>query len=146
MRPSNHPRRRVEGAAALVVRYAERGLMEELSRAVETGNPTKITEALSVKNHVDGKPALIGSGRARDVAVNVVLPFLHGSRLLAGDSVGAAEILELYRVFGLLTDNEITRELGRTLLDPEWGRVANNARRQQGLIHLQRVLAGAAIR
>ena len=145
VRPSNHPRRRVEGAAALVVRYAERGLMEELSRAVETGNPTKITEALSVKNHVDGKPALIGSGRARDVAVNVVLPFLHGSRLLAGDSVGAAEILELYRVFGLLTDNEITRELGRTLLDPEWGRVANNARRQQGLIHLQRVLAGAAI-
>ena len=146
VRPSNHPRRRVEGAAGLVARYAERGLVVGLARAVETAKPAKITGALSVKDPVDGKPALIGSGRARDIAVNVLLPFLHGSKLSAGDPVGAAEILELYRLFGPLTENEITREFGLMLLDPRWGRVANNARRQQGLIHLQRVLAGATNR
>ena len=53
-------------------------------------------------------------------------------------------MLRLYRDFGPLIDNEITRDLVATLQEPEWGRVANNARRQQGLIHLQRVLAGAA--
>ena len=33
VRPSNHPRRRVEGAAALVARFAERGLIAGLGRA-----------------------------------------------------------------------------------------------------------------
>ncbi len=143
VRPSNHPRRRVEGAAALVARFAERGLIAGLGRAAEIGKPAEITRALSVKDHVNGKPALIGAGRAGDIAVNVALPFLHGSKLLAGDQAGAAAMLQIYRDFGPLIDNEITRNLADTLQEPEWGRVANNARRQQGLIHLQRILAGA---
>ena len=141
VRPSNHPRRRVIGAAALIGRYAERGLTVGLARAAATGEPAALTQALAV---ADGNPALIGSGRARDIAVNAVLPFLHGWRLLAGDTAGAAAMLEIYRDFGPLIDNEITRNFAGTLQEPEWGRVANNARRQQGLIHLQRILAGAA--
>ncbi len=143
VRPSNHPRRRVEGSTALVARFAERGLIAGLDRAAEIGKPAAITRALSVKDHANGKPALIGAGRAGDIAVNVVLPFLHGRKLLAEDQAGAAAILKIYRDFGRLIDNEITRTLAGALQEPEWGRVANNARRQQGLIHLQRILAGA---
>ena len=143
VRPSNHPRRRVEGSAALVARFAERGLIPGLDRAAEIGKPAAITRMLSVKDHANGKPALIGAGRAGDIAVNVVLPFLHGRKLLAEDQAGAAAILKIYRDFGRLIDNEITRTLAGALQEPEWGRVANNARRQQGLIHLQRILAGA---
>lgn len=142
VRPSNHPRRRVAGAATLVARFAEPGLIAGLGRAAEMGKPAAITRALSVKDHADGKPALIGAGRAGDIAVNVALPFLHGSKLLAGDQAGAAAILKIYRDFGPLIDNEITRNLAGALQEPGWGHMANNARRQQGLIHLQRMLAG----
>ena len=56
----------------------------------------------------------------------------------------AEAMLDLYRDYGPLTDNEITRELAAVLQEPTWPRIADNARRQQGLIHLQRLLAGAA--
>ncbi len=142
VRPSNHPQRRVAGAAALVARHSGRGLIAGLARAVETVRTVEITRALSVTHNKGGKPALIGVGRARDIAVNAVLPFLHGSNLLADNAAGAALVLQLYRDYGPLTENEITRDLTDALQEPAWGRVANNARRQQGLIHLQRVLAG----
>lgn len=145
VRPSNHPRRRIKGAAALVARYAEGGLTAGLARAAATGKPNAVARALAVSGERGGKPAPIGMGRARDIAVNAVLPFLHGWRLLRGDAAGAAAALELYRKSGPLTDNEITRDLAGALQEPHWGRVAHNARRQQGLIHLQRVLAGAFI-
>ena len=139
VRPPNHPRRRVQGTAALVAGWVEQGLTAGLARAAATGKPAVLTRTLTVTR---GKPALIGAGRARDIAVNAVLPFLHGWKLLEQDAPGAAALLELYRNYGPLTDNEITRDLAGVLQEPHWGRVANNARRQQGLIHLQRLLAG----
>ena len=145
VRPPNHPRRRILGAAALVARFSEPGLISGLSAAADQGNPKTLTDILTVKND-DGKPAPIGPARARDIAVNVVLPFLHACRSSAGDATGAERVLELYRRYGPLSDNEITRELAAALQEPTWGRIANNARRQQGLIHLQRLLAGAGPR
>ena len=88
-------------------------------------------------------PALIGAGRARELAVNAALPFLHAGRVLTGAGAGAVALLDLYRRYGSPGDNEITRALAASLQLPEWGRVADNARRQQGLLHLQRRLAGA---
>lgn len=119
--------------------------MAGLQGAAADGDPKALTKALTVTAG-DGKPAPIGSARARDIAVNVVLPFLHGYGTLAGDHAGAEQALELYRRYGPLSDNEITRELAAALQEPAWGRIANNARRQQGLIHLQRLLAGATPR
>ena len=81
--------------------------------------------------------ASIGRDRARELAVNVVLPFLHA---LPGG--GADGYLDLYRRFGKPQENELTREMARLLLDPAWGQLVTSARRQQGLIHLHRVLAG----
>ena len=145
VRPSNHPRRRILGAAALVARFCEPGLIAGLQGAAYDGDPKTLTKALTVTSG-DGKPAPIGSARARDIAVNVALPFLHGCGTMAGNHAGAERMLELYRRYGPLSDNEITRELAAALQEPSWGRIADNARRQQGLIHLQRLLAGATHR
>ena len=142
VRPANHPRRRVTGAAGLLARFAHDGLLTGLRKVASQGNPSILTRALSVDSGDDGT-ALIGSGRARDIAVNAVLPFMHGLASLTGEAGKSREMLELYRKHGKLTENEITRELASALQPAEWGRVARNARQQQGLIHLQRLLAGA---
>ncbi|MDE2787730.1 MAG: DUF2851 family protein [Chloroflexota bacterium] len=144
VRPSNHPRRRVAGAAALLIRFVDDGLLHGLARAAAAGNPSTLTEALSAGSGAEGGAALIGAGRARDIAVNAVLPFLHGLASLTGEAGKSSAMLELYRKYGKLTENEITRELTSALQPAEWGRVARTARQQQGLIHLQRLLAGAA--
>ena len=142
VRPPNHPRRRILGAAALVARFADAGLIAGMQSASAPGNPKILTQSLMVTGR-DDKPAPIGPARARDIAVNVALPFLHGCSTLSGNHAEAAKMLELYRRYGPLSDNEITRELATALQEPGWGRIANNARRQQGLVHLQRLLAGA---
>ena len=148
VRPSNHPRRRVMAAAALAARYCESGLSVGIYRAAIAGKATPLTAALAVPDAPDGKTALIGTGRARDIAVNAALPYLHAWRLSAGDAAGAQAILRLYRDYGPLPDNEIIRQTARALCPPEWGqvkgKVVNSARRQQGLLHLQRLLAGAS--
>ena len=146
VRPSNHPRRRVLAAAALVERYCESGLSVGIYRVAIAGKVAPLTAALAVADAPDGKTALIGAGRARDIAVNAALPYLHAWRLSAGDAAGAQAMLRLYRDYGPLPDNEIIRQTARALCPPEWGKikVANSARRQQGLLHLQRLLAGAS--
>ncbi len=144
VRPSNHPRRRVAGAAGLLDRFAHEDLLAGLANVAARGNPSMLTRALSVSGGVEHEAALIGPGRARDIAVNAALPFLHGLASLAGEAGKSSAMLELYRRYGKLTENEITRELASALQPSEWGRVARTARQQQGLIHLQRLLAGAS--
>jgi len=144
VRPSNHPRRRVAGAAALLTRFVDDGLLHGLASVAAAGNPSTLTEALSVGSGAEGGAALIGTGRARDIAVNAALPFLHGWASLTGAAGKSSAMLEVYRRYGKLTENEITRELASALQPAEWGRVARTARQQQGLIHLQRLLAGAS--
>lgn len=144
VRPSNHPRRRIAGAARLVARFAHEDLLAGLRNVAAQGNPSALTRALGVSSGVEHDAALIGTGRARDIAVNAVLPFFHGWDSLAGEASKSNAMLELYRRYGKLTENEITRELASALQPSEWGRVARTARQQQGLIHLQRLLAGAS--
>ncbi len=145
LRPANHPLRRFAGAACWVDRYSQAGLAASLKRAAKTrpkkaadqaaesGSPKALTACLAVAAGDGERAAPVGKDRARDLAVNVALPFLHA---LSGDQ------LDLYRRFGKLQENELTREMARLLLDPAWGRLVTSARRQQGLIHLHRVLTG----
>lgn len=144
VRPSNHPRRRIAGASALLTRFTDDGLLHGLARVASAGNPSTLTEALSARSGAEGGTALIGTGRARDIAVNATLPFLHGWASMTGRPARSAAMLDLYRGYGKLTENEITRELTSALQPSEWGQVAHTARQQQGLIHLQRLLAGAS--
>ena len=96
------------------------------------------------------RSALIGKDRAGDLAVNGVLPFLHAmASAYPKSSFGAADsFLGLYQRFGKLQHNELLREMAAQLLGQPWPEVdrrdlVNNARRQQGLLHLHHLLIGA---
>ena len=160
VRPANHPRHRIAGAARLFARFlteetagtgaAEAGLLAGLEQAVATGSPGKLTAALTVPADPGQRTAYVGATRAKDLAVNVALPFFHA--LAPADDSSPA--LQLYHNYGKLQDNELTREMAALLLtpgagpgsemesEPGWGKVITTARRQQGLIHLYRQLAG----
>ena len=144
LRPANHPRSRIAGAARLLSRYMEPGLLSGLQALAEQGQARKLVAGLEVPNDVPGGTALIGTGRARDLAVNVVSPFLHALASVRERRDQSAQYLELYGNFAKLQENEVTREMAHQLISPAWGKVVNSARRQQGLIHLQRLLSGAS--
>ena len=135
VRPSNHPKARIAGAAELVARFADRGLVAALSESAIS--PKQLTDALSVEGR-DEAPAPIGAGRARDLAVNVVLPLLH-----VLDGGPDSPYLALYRRFPKLQDNGVDREMAEQLLPNEWRSEVSGARRQQGLLHLAALLRGA---
>ena len=139
LRPANHPLRRMAGAACWVDRHSQAGLVASLDQSVrqatQTGSPKALTACLAVAGQ-GARVAAVGRDRARDLAVNVALPFLHAAT--GDDSV----YLEVYHQVGKSQENELTREMARLLLDPSWGRLVTSARRQQGLIHLHRVLTG----
>ncbi len=145
VRPANHPRRRIGGAARLLARRfdgtLEGGLVEGFFRMAAEGSSRRLTDALTVTG---GGVTYIGAARAKEVAVNVVLPFLHGLAKTNGDGETAANCLGLYRKFGKLAGNEVERETAGLLSVAGIALPKLNARRQQGLIHLQRVLAGEA--
>lgn len=142
VRPANHPRRRLAGAARLLARFilekgTPAGLVDALTAIVAAGRPAALTAALTVAADPGEKTAYIGPARARDLAVNVVLPYCH-ALTAAGDENTPA--LALYPAFGKLQDNEITRETAARLSIP--ANAAATARRQQGLLHLHRLLSG----
>ena len=147
IRPANHPRRRLAGAARLLARFTdmegeEGGLSEDclvhtLAGLVARETPARLTSALTVKAEEEKGPALVGADRARDLAVNVALPFCHA----VGGEESGAPALALYQEFPKLQANEITREMADQLMPPGWAGVVTTARRQQGLIHLHRLLS-----
>jgi hypothetical protein len=135
VRPANHPVRRIAGAAHLVDRYIGAGLVRGLEADVMQGRARLLVQKLAVR-------PLIGAGRARAVAVNVVLPFMHALGTDRKDGELRARCLELYRAFPSLEDNEITREMKRVLSPESEMTEFTGARRHQGLIHLYRIMTG----
>ena len=105
VRPANHPLRLIFGAAGLVSRFLETGLVEGLRDAATTGKPALLTSALAVPSSTGSGPAFVGLSRARDLAVNVVLPFLHALAEIRQDSQETEAHLETYVGFGKLQDN-----------------------------------------
>ena len=127
VRPVNQPRRRMEGAAALLTGYLDTGLFPGFLLLARERGTAALCKALTV---VDDRITLIGKGRALDMVVNIVLPLLHAWGLLQGDRALADSCRRLYRKAPRLAENEITREMA-TLLP---------GLQQQGLIHLYQVL------
>ena len=140
VRPSNHPRRRIAGAARILDRFLDGGLARGLAQA--TAGPRELTESLTVEAAPGGKGSLIGQDRARDLAVNAALPFIHGLAAVGQKPDAAKAALELYARFPKLQENELTREMAAQLIDPAWQGAVSTARRQQGLLHLASLLRG----
>ena len=132
VRPSNHPLRRIEGAAVLIDRALDEGF---LSIATRTARGRKHRTRINLFT----APPFIGESRAREIAVNVVLPFLYAWGGVARDREMRTASKEIFRKMPGLADNEITREMKR-LLPSEVD--TRGARRQQGLIHLYKHMRG----
>ena len=141
IRPANHPRRRIAGAATLFHRLAAPGLVEYAVRWVHEGSFKAILQDLTVADPAGG-PALIGRARALDMAVNVVFPFLHAHGLHRRDEELAHTALDLFMAGPRLQPNRITREMEDMLFPNRWRPIAAAAPRQQGLIHFHRLIQG----
>lgn len=141
IRPANHPRRRMAGAALLLARHARDGMVDAFRRLALDGEPGTLERALVV---VKEGLSLVGPDRAADISVNVALPCVHALAITEGDASLAAAALRVYARFRSLQENELTREAVSELLPPGWERVARGARRQQGLLHLYRLMSGTA--
>ena len=156
-RPHNRPERRLAGAAVILARYWREGLENGLRRACEERPPASILRALQAESrgfwasHLDfhrpasGAPSLVGAGRAGEMAVNALLPFLYAKAHLTGDASLRSRTLQLYHSAPPCPDNELTREVKALMAASKGGcPVVNSARRQQGLIQVYRVLQGRA--
>ena len=136
VRPNNSPVFRLVAMSYLLHRYREKGFLEGLVGLVREAhlsrNVYRSLEAGLVVN-ADGQ-TLLGRGRAADIIVNVLLPFiLAWSRAAAEPGLGN-KALELYRLYPRLTVNSVERHMAKTLgLDSS---LVNSAGRQQGLIHI----------
>jgi hypothetical protein len=145
-RPPNHPARRLAGAARLLARYVDGGLMASLLAAVRAG-PSGLAGALQApgdgfwRDHYDltNGPArlpagLIGPGRAGELAVNVVLPFARAWAESHRDEALAEAALATYQRHPRTSSYGLLRSLSAAL----GSRATAGARRQQGMLHLFR--------
>jgi len=156
VRPENLPARRAAGLSQVVVAWLRADpidlLLDDLAEAERLERPGRLAEPWRIKasepfwwRHFDfgraspsARPWLIGSGRAGEVAVNVLLPFLHALGRAGDDAALAERALALYRRYPATAPNRVTREMARQLGVADGAASARTACRQQGLIHLYR--------
>jgi hypothetical protein len=142
VRPENHPARRLTGAAHLLTRFLDEGLLQSVLRLVEESRSDigRLETGFMVSaggHRCYGERALIGQGRAREIAINVALPFVFAWAEVNAQAGLAEQALRLYRVYPRSGGNEITRGLLK-LLGSKSSAVVDSARRQQGLLHLDK--------
>ena len=170
VRPQNHPRRRIAGFARVLEPFLSRpgaapaawqskglvrGTAELIRNPPERGQKGRWRTLVGVLtgSHPAAQDAgppgqkPVGSGRAKDMVVNCVLPFIHAWGRSGGDRELEELSLEEYQRLPRLQENEITLEMGRLASEGlpdegDWRRVVDRARRQQGLVHLHRVMSG----
>jgi hypothetical protein len=87
------------------------------------------------------RPALIGQSRARDIIVNVVLPFCLAWAHVSGQEWLRELSLGLYENHPGLEENWITRHMKAKVLGDAAARI-DSARLQQGLIALHEAFCG----
>jgi len=122
LRPNAHPRARIGGLAALLVRHHARGLQGALTDAAIAG-PATLLRALRVPG--------IGRGRTVELAVNAVLPFLiaTGVEALALTLAAALPPADRYGSLSLLdaslaplTGESVLAQQGALALHADWCR------------------------
>jgi hypothetical protein len=143
VRPENCPERRLSGAAHLVSRFMETGLLHGVLERVAAAAPgtPELEQGLAVsatEPGSNGGGCLVGLGRAREIVVNIILPFASAWAGANRKSELARRALALYRGLPVAGEYGATRDLGRLLLGDRMSRVVNTARRQQGLVHVDR--------
>jgi hypothetical protein len=155
VRPSNFPTRRIAAMSYLLLRYREKGILEELinklGEAMADTSCHRLEGALRVTtdgywvNHIDFGlpsrviiPALLGEGRAADIVVNVLLPFAVAWGRLTDRPELVIKAFDLYHHYPRLAVNTVERHMRNQLGISSY--LVNSARRQQGLIHIYKTL------
>ena len=154
VRPENHPARRIEAASHLLAgwrgellstvlacvrqpsaREARRGLEQTFSVGARSRPASPSRREVG-----SGSGSLIGHGRARDITVNVLLPFCFAWAEVGHDRWLRKRARELYVNYPGLQENWITKYMEWQIFGNE-GRCApqRTACYQQGLIQLHRV-------
>ena len=141
IRPANHPRRRIAAAAVLLHRTATPGLLDSATQWSSSKSFKSLLQRLTVTDP-SGGPALIGRSRALDIAVNVFLPLMHAHGLHQQNHSLSRNALDLFMSAPKLQPNRITREMEKVLFPKPWRPLGNAALRQQGLMHLHRLIQG----
>ena len=155
VRPNNFPVRRIAAMSYLILRYKEKGMLDEMVSMIKDTPPNKghhrLVEGLLVTtegywaNHFDfglasgvKASSLLGRRRASGIAVNVILPFALALGKFTFHSELEQKSLDLYHSFPKLGDNNVARHMSS-----QFGlknSLVNSAQRQQGLIHIYNTL------
>ena len=136
VRPTNHPVRRISGIAAVLARTMDAGLGASLESAL-MARGAKGTAAAFLE------PPLIGADRAAEIVLNVVLPYFNARGVLSGDTLLARKSLDEYRQAAPLSGYGSSGRFAMSLGIDADRSLMTTSRRQQGLLHLQKHLAGA---
>ena len=159
VRPGNSPYVRIKAMTRLLLRYRSTGLLQGLFELIGRGKPErdsyeKMEAGLIVDDvrsrftesrqspllrkgqalRVRSGQALLGSSRASEIAVNVLLPFAFAWSESFYEPERSTRAIELYRGYHRLAVNSIeqymSRKLGLSTCQ------VNSACRQQGLLHI----------
>jgi hypothetical protein len=153
LRPMNFPTRRLAGMVQLMLRFHYFGFLTGFIKIVNSGQKSvyklanELERNLFVANGGDNNPgqkdaALIGKHRAREIAVNIVLPTIYLYCRETDDGLIANKIKELYFKFPTLSPNSISRRMTAQLFKESTSR-NRFAFRQQGMIYLNNNLCKA---
>jgi len=142
VRPNNSPVRRIAAMSYLILHYKERAISRSRRRLEKRLLVTANDYWAGYFDFGLGGQirslTLLGSSRAADIVVNVLLPFTLAWCQLTSQPELARKVLDLYRHYPELAVNTIERQV-RGQLGLNSGLV-NSARRQQGLIHIYNTL------
>jgi len=152
IRPENLPTRRIVGISHLLWCYGEEGVLGDISNLISQSPPRRVQKDLERvfmvtvdgywANHYDfglrarQDVSLIGQGRARQIVVNVLLPFFFAMADEVSQTYFKGRAIDLYRRYPRLGENWITRYMERQIFREDQTNMLNSACREQGLIHL----------
>ena len=102
-------------------------------------------EASGILDVLDERP-YIGGDRAHEMVVNVILPYLHNLGAMGDDRRLTTLCLDEYRSLKALPSYGSTMRFAGSVEIPTDRQFIKTARRQQGLLHLQKHFADHADR
>jgi hypothetical protein len=130
VRPNNFPPRRIAAMSYLILRYRERGMVEQVIDVIKetpvSGGYLRLEKELGVTAHgywashfdfglKSYNPTLLGRWRADDIAVNVLLPFVLAWGKLNSQPGVEGKTFELYRGYPKLAANTVERHMTKQL-------------------------------
>ena len=133
MHPRNFPTSRLMATAHLLDRYFDDGLLGGVLNLINEAIPGK--RAISIEKGFI-IPDLLGQGRAREIVINIVLPFALAWAETNAQKETKQHVFQLYRNYPKSSENQITRYLSRLFWNEGKSSSINSAQRQQGMIHL----------